>query len=212
VGPTVTARSGNLILVVEDDDCLRTHIALLLETAGYEVVEAATGEEALAAARKRPPDAVALDVCLPVLSGYEVCRALKEEQPGIGVLFISGERVESFDRVAGLLIGADDYLVKPFAADELLARVRAVVRRAGTARRDGLHGLTRCELEVLGRLADGLNSSEIAERLVISPRTVGTHIEHIFLKLGVGTQAQAVAAAYREHLVDGDGEALRPTA
>jgi DNA-binding NarL/FixJ family response regulator len=152
-----------------------------------------------------------LDVRLPTLSGYEVCRALKEEQPGIGVLFVSGERVESFDRVAGLLIGGDDYLVKPFAPDELLARLRLVIRHGGAARTGGLRGLTRRELEVLRHLADGLGQVEIAERLVISPKTVGTHVEHILQKLGVRSRAQAVAVAYREHLVDDAVEADRLT-
>ncbi len=200
------------ILVVDDDDALRAHIVLLLEQAGYGVLEAGTGEEALAAARREPPQAVVLDVCLPVLSGYEVCRALKEEQPAVGVLFISGERVESFDRVAGLLIGGDDYLVKPFAPDELLARLRVLVRHAAAPRQDGLHGLTRRELEVLRHLADGLGQAAIAEALVISPKTVGTHIEHIFQKLGVRTRAQAVAAAYREGIVEAGAETPELTA
>jgi DNA-binding NarL/FixJ family response regulator len=192
------------ILVVEDDDLLREHVVILLEQAGFAVEAAADGAAALVAARERPPQAVVLDVCLPGLSGYEVCRRLKEEQPAVFVLFVSGERVESFDRVAGLLIGGDDYLVKPFASDELLARLRGLLRRGGTAAApsDRQRGLTRRELEVLRHLADGLGQSTIAELLVISPKTVGTHLEHIFQKLGVRTRAQAVAAAYREHLVE----------
>jgi DNA-binding response OmpR family regulator len=194
------------VLVVEDDDALRTYIGGLLEEAGFAPTGVATGEEALAVASAEPPDAVVLDVCLPGLSGYEVCRELRERSESLPILFISGQRVESFDRVAGLLIGADDYLVKPFAPDELLARLRGLLRRTKHAPRS-LHGLTVRELEVLRQLAEGLAPSTIAERLVISPKTVGTHIEHIFQKLGVRTRAQAVAAAYREHLVDADVEA-----
>jgi two-component system, LuxR family, response regulator FixJ len=198
------SRSGGPILVVEDDDALREQVRVMLEEAGYAVLAAANGIDALAAARKEPPAAVVLDVCLPGLSGYEVCRTLKEELPGTPVVFVSGERVESFDRVAGLLIGADDYLVKPFAQDELLARLRGLVRRNEHAAVRSLRGLTRRELEVLRHLAEGLGQSEIAKLLVISPKTVGTHIEHIFDKLGVRNRAQAVAAAYRERLVDTD--------
>ncbi len=201
------ARPCGPILVVEDDDSLRRHICDVLSDAGFETVDAGTGDEALSLARAHRPQAAVLDVCLPVLSGYEVCHVLKEEHPELPVIFISGERVESFDRVAGLLVGGDDYVVKPFAEDELLARLRALIRRTEPAPRRTLHGLTQRELEVLRHLADGLGQSEIADRLVISPKTVGTHIEHIFQKLGVHTRAQAVAAAYRQHLVEADVEA-----
>ena len=200
------ARGCGPILVVEDDDGLREHICGLLVEAGFSVTAASSGQEALTLARADPPEAAVLDVCLPGLSGYEVCRALKEEAPELPVVFISGERVDALDRVAGLLIGADDYIVKPFVPDELLARLRARVRAfARPARGDS--SLTPRELEVLRCLADGLDGSAIAARLVISPRTVGTHLEHIFEKLGVRSRAQAVAAAYRAGLVEPDLEA-----
>jgi len=126
---------------------------------------------------------------------------LKQELEDVPVLFVSGERIESFDRVAGLLIGADDYLVKPFALDELLARVRGLLRRNGVARRSPF-GPTRRELEVLRRLADGLPQRAIADRLQISPKTVGdAHRAHL-PEARVQSRAQAVAAAYRERLVD----------
>ncbi|MGZ8696170.1 MAG: response regulator transcription factor [Gaiellaceae bacterium] len=168
-------------------------MSALLEEAGFVVLAARTGEEGLALARSGSPRAAVVDVCLPGLSGYEVCRVLKEEKAALPVLFVSGERTESFDRVAGLLIGADDYLVKPFAPDELLARLRAFLRRAGE---DELHNSHRREAEVLRCLGEGLGPLLIAERLVISPKTVGTHIEHIYEKLGVHSRAQALTAAY----------------
>jgi DNA-binding NarL/FixJ family response regulator len=193
---------GGGILVVDDDEGLRAWIAAVLRAAGFGVELAADGHEALAAAREHLVQAVVLDICLPGLSGYEVCRALKEERPELPILFVSGERVESFDRVAGLLIGGDDYLVKPVAPDELLARLRALLRRNGAPAARSRNGLTRRELEVLRHLADGLGQSTIAELLGISPKTVGTHIEHIFQKLDVRSRAQAVAAAYRQRLVE----------
>ena len=180
-------------ILVVDDDTLRQCVSVLLEEAGFVVLAARTGEEALALARSGSPRAAVVDVRLPGLSGYEVCRVLKEEKAALPVLFISGVRTESFDRVAGLLIGADDYLVKPFAPDELLARLRVLLRRANE---DELHGLTQREAEVLRCLGEGLGPSVIAERLVISPKTVETHIEHIYEKLGVHSRAQALAAAY----------------
>jgi two-component system response regulator MprA len=186
------------VLVVDDDDALRECVSALLEDAGFVVLAARTGEEGLTLARSGSPRAAVIDVCLPRLSGYEVCRALREENVALPILFISGERTESFDRVAGLLIGADDYLVKPFAPDELLARLRALLRR-GTE--NGNHGLTRREAEVLRGLSEGLHPAAIAERLVISPKTVGTHVEHIYEKLGVHSRAQAIAAAYTRGLI-----------
>jgi DNA-binding response OmpR family regulator len=108
------------VLVVDDDAAFRELVGGILGRAGYRVTEAASGEDALETARRDNPDVVLLDVRLPGLSGHEVCRKLRSElDETLPVLFVSGERVESFDRVAGFLVGGDDYLVKPFAADEL---------------------------------------------------------------------------------------------
>ena len=194
-------RSSGPILIVEDDAGVRGLLTELLEGAGYATRCAQTGEEGLALARAERPALVILDVSLSGLSGYEVCRALRDDLgERLAIMFVSGARTESFDRVAGLLVGADDYLPKPFAPDELLARVRALLRRSAAPA--AAESLTRREREVLGLLAAGLERSEIARQLVISPKTVGTHVEHILGKLGVHTQAQAVARAYREGLVE----------
>jgi DNA-binding NarL/FixJ family response regulator len=191
------------ILVGEDDDSLRELIAHALEQEGFGTVTRPSGTEALAAARSERPLLAVLDVNLPGASGYEVCRLLRQEYGlDLPIILISGERTEPFDRVAGLLIGADDYLTKPFAPEELLARVRGLLRRAGRNGNGGEPlGLTARELEILQLLAVGRRQPEIAEELVISPRTVGTHIERILSKLGVHSRAQAVAFAYREGLV-----------
>jgi DNA-binding NarL/FixJ family response regulator len=143
---------------------------------------------------------VVLDVRLPGISGWEVCRELRSRfGDSVAVLFVSGERVESMDRVAGFLLGGDDYLVKPFALSELLARLDRAVRRAPAD--GGSSPLTRRELDVLRLLAEGRRQPEIARELVISQKTVGTHIEHILGKLGVHSRAQAVALAYRNRLI-----------
>jgi DNA-binding NarL/FixJ family response regulator len=103
--------------------------------------------------------------------------------------------------VAGILIGADDYVVKPFAPDELLARVRRLVRSATPVASIVASRLTARETEVLRHLAAGLAPAEIASQLFISRRTVGTDLENIMRKLGVRSRAQAVALAYRDALV-----------
>jgi two-component system, NarL family, nitrate/nitrite response regulator NarL len=187
------------VLIADGDRKARGELAQLLESGGYRVSQAARGDEAISLARQEPSSLAILEIPLAVLSGYEVCRALKSELGStFPVLFLSGSRTESYDRVAGLMVGADDYLVKPYAADELLARVRLLELRsrplAGIARSE----LTRRETEVLRLLAQGLTQREIAGRLTISSKTVGTHIEHVLRKLGVHSRAQAVALVFRD--------------
>jgi DNA-binding NarL/FixJ family response regulator len=170
------------------------------------VVEANTGSAAIACAGRARPDLALLDVVLPGLSGYEVCRRLREQfGEELPILLMSGQRVEAYDRMAGLSLGADDYLVKPFELEELLALIRKHSRRLANARHgiDAGLELTRRQFEVLRLLAEGLKQREIAEQLVISPRTVGAHMEQLFVRLGVHSRAQAVAHAYREGLLDG---------
>ena len=191
--------SVNPVLIAGADGRARRALADVLDAAGYHVCEAASGAEAISVARDFEPSVAILEIPLPGLSGYEVCRALKSEfGSAIAVLFLSGQRTEAYDRVAGLLIGADDYIVKPYAPDELLARLRRLQVRTrplpGTLRST----LTRRESEVLRLLAQGLTQQEIAGRLEIKPKTVGTHIEHVLQKLGVHSRAQAVALALRE--------------
>jgi DNA-binding NarL/FixJ family response regulator len=142
---------------------------------------------------------------MPGISGYGVCHALRDEfGESLPIMFVSGERTEPYDRVAGLLVGADDYLVKPFAPDELLARVRNLIGRRQPAISSGRGApstLTERELDVLRLLADGLDQDDIARQLFISPKTVSRHIEHILRKLSVRSRAQAVALAFRDQLV-----------
>jgi DNA-binding NarL/FixJ family response regulator len=193
------AGSGS-ILVVDDDDDLCNVVVRALAPLGREVRTAATAAEALAAARRLPPSLVLLDVCLPDLSGYEVCRELRDEfGDDLPILFVSGFRTEDFDRAAGLIVGADDYLVKPFVVGELIARVRRAIDRS--SRQDSPEAsLTLREREVLGLLAEGLTQALIAEKLFITPKTVATHIQHILTKLNVHSRAEAVAFVHRHGL------------
>ncbi len=116
------------ILLVDDERAVRSAIRRALLLTGYEVSEAADGEEAIEFLRKEPVDAVVLDVLMPRLDGLEVCRRLRKAGDQVPILMLTARESVS-DRVAGLDAGADDYLVKPFDLDELLARIRALLRR-----------------------------------------------------------------------------------
>ncbi|MCW7941457.1 transcriptional regulator [Streptomyces hygroscopicus] len=120
------------VLVVDDDPEVRAALADALAVEGYEVREAEDGLKALSALAADPPDAVVLDVAMPVLDGLSVCRRLRGLGDRTPVLVLTALD-EISERVAGLDAGADDYLVKPFALDELLARIRALLRRAAPA-------------------------------------------------------------------------------
>lgn len=127
-GGAVVEPEPSTILVVDDEPAITDAIAYTLRKEGYRVEIAATGAEAIAAARQLQPDAIVLDVMLPGLDGLQVCRTLRAEST-VPILLLSAKG-EEIDRVVGLELGADDYLGKPFAMRELLARIRAMLRRA----------------------------------------------------------------------------------
>src|SRR5215218_5490099 len=120
--------AGASILVVDDDDAVLALLTALLERQGYRVHQASSGEGALSSARAERPNLVLLDVELPHMSGYEVCRQLREDfGESLPIVFVSGARAEPYDRAVGIRLGADDYIVKPFAPDELVARVDRLI-------------------------------------------------------------------------------------
>jgi len=118
------------VLIADDDRAIRDSLRRALTLAGYQVTVAVDGVDALAAARREPPDALVLDVMMPGVDGLGVCQVLRANGDATPVLMLTA-RVETSDRVAGLDAGADDYLAKPFELEELLARLRALLRRAG---------------------------------------------------------------------------------
>jgi two-component system response regulator MprA len=136
------------ILVVDDDAGLRKALRRVLTANGFEVEEAAGGTEALAELRSRSFDLVVLDVMMPGRDGIEICEQLRAEGDGLPVLMLTA-RDAVRDRVVGLEAGADDYLVKPFANEELVARIRALLRRSGTAH--DMLSFADLELDVLTR-------------------------------------------------------------
>ncbi len=122
---------GTRILSVEDDERIRTAVKLALEDEGWSVEEADTGEEALNAFQRQPSDVVLIDIMLPGIDGFDVCRAIRRVSD-VPIVMVTA-RADTHDVVAGLEAGADDYLTKPFAPKELSARIRALLRRARTS-------------------------------------------------------------------------------
>ena len=123
------------ILTVEDDERIRTALRLALEDEGWEVDEVASGEEALTAFNRVPADVVLVDIMLPGIDGFDICRAIRKSSD-VPIVMITA-RSDTHDVVAGLEAGADDYLTKPFAPKELSARIRALLRRARSSDESG---------------------------------------------------------------------------
>lgn len=121
------------VLVLEDEENIRSFVVINLKRAGYETIEAGTGEEALAALKANPSIKVALlDIMLPGIDGFEVCRRIRAMDNKIGIIMLTA-RTQEMDKVTGLMTGADDYVTKPFSPSELVARVDAVYRRVALA-------------------------------------------------------------------------------
>ena len=133
--------AGERLLLVDDEENLRTMLAAALAHSGFEVDTVANGRDALVRTKELLPDLILLDVMMPDLDGFEVCRRLRAEYVKVPIIFLTA-RDETRDKVRGLTTGGDDYLVKPFSLEELVARVEAVLRRAGVAQSDII---LRCE-------------------------------------------------------------------
>ena len=123
------------ILVAEDDPAILAGLSDLLELEGYRVIKAVNGAEALEFYKSAAPDLVLLDVMMPLMSGYDVCRAIRRDDGSTPLLMLTAKG-EEVDKVVGLELGADDYIVKPFGVAELTARVRSALRRASVSKRE----------------------------------------------------------------------------
>lgn len=125
--------AGEHLLVVDDEENLRSMLCAALQHHGFEITAATNGREALTAVADASPDLIVLDVMMPELDGFEVCRRLRQDNDHTPILFLTA-RDSTEDKVRGLTLGGDDYLEKPFSLDELVARVTAVLRRTGAAK------------------------------------------------------------------------------
>jgi two-component system response regulator MprA len=205
------------ILVVDDEPAVRKAVRRGLILAGYEVEMAADGEEALAVFAGAPPDAIVLDVLMPGTDGLEVCRRLRAAGDRTPVLMLTARDAVS-DRVTGLDAGADDYLVKPFALEELLARLRALLRRTGQngdetlLRHDDLVLDTEAFTAARGERRIELTRTEFAllELFMRNPRRVLSRTiihERIWgYDFGPGSNALGVYVGYLRRKLEAGGE------
>ena len=205
------------VLVVDDEPAVRRAVRRGLVLAGYEVEVAADGDEALAAFAGAPPDAVVLDVLMPGTDGLEVCRRLRLNGDRTPVLMLTARDTVT-DRVTGLDAGADDYLVKPFALEELLARLRALLRRAtpngdeATLRFDDLELDTEAYSAARGGRRIELTRTEfgLLELFMRNPRRVLTRSvihERIWgYDFGPGSNALGVYVGYLRRKLEAEGE------
>lgn len=210
------------VLIVDDHRLVREGLRRTLEDAGYEVVgEAADGAEGIAMAEELRPHVVLMDVSMPVLDGITATRRMRSRAPDAHVLVLTMHADEELIADARSA-GAGGYLLKDASSEEVVAAVRAVLDgrnvissgiaepRAepllpGDGEEDGdgeAPELTPRELQILQMLADGCSPSDVAERLVISPKTVRNHLTNVYDKLDVGSRSQAIVVALKYGLIE----------
>ena len=213
--------SSARILVVDDDTSIRESLVRALQLEKYEVSAASDGAKGLDAVKNEQPDAIVLDVMMPTIDGITMCRVLRSEKNRVPILMLTA-RTETSDRVAGLDAGADDYLPKPFALEELLARLRALLRRSNVADHEGA-GSDVLQLDTLridsaarrvwrGDVEVELSKTEF-ELLELLVRNAGIVLEHSTIydriwgyDFGPDSKNLAVYIGYIRRKIDIDGE------
>ncbi len=213
--------SSARILVVDDDTSIRESLVRALQLEKYEVSAASDGAKGLDAVKNEQPDAIVLDVMMPTIDGITMCRVLRSEKNRVPILMLTA-RTETSDRVAGLDAGADDYLPKPFALEELLARLRALLRRSKVADLEGA-GSDVLQLDTLridsaarrvwrGDVEVELSKTEF-ELLELLVRNAGIVLEHSTIydriwgyDFGPDSKNLAVYIGYIRRKIDIDGE------
>ena len=203
----------NKILIVEDDDTILLGLKDDLEFEGYEVATADNGRDGYMLAKNEVFNLIILDILLPELTGFEICKKLREEQVKTPILMLTAAKTEEMDKVTGLEMGADDYVTKPVGSREMVARVKAILRRAGSEKKTGdifefgevlvdfkrhevlkagekVH-LTALEFKLLKFFIERKGEVVTRDNLldeawgdaIISPRTIDSHIVHLRKKI-----------------------------
>ena len=204
-----------MIWCVEDDESIRDIELYALNNAGFATKGFEDGMSFWNALKNEKPELVLLDIMLPEMDGIEILSRMKEsiEYKRIPVILATAKGQE-YDRIKGLDLGADDYIVKPFILPNLLARIEAVLRRSNwqkeahvkkekTLNKDvNIDALTPKEKEVLALVAKGASNQEIADKLCVRDVTVKTHLNSVFKKLKVTNRTQAVLLAMQIDLIN----------
>ncbi|WP_294551154.1 response regulator transcription factor [uncultured Pseudoflavonifractor sp.] len=178
------------VLVLEDESNIRSFVVINLKRAGYEAIEAETGEEALAQLRRNPDIKVALlDIMLPDMDGFEVCRRIRASDSQIGIIMLTA-RTQEMDKITGLMTGADDYVTKPFSPAELTARIDALYRRTGGGEKE-----SSAEISQPPFLLNTRNQTleKNGQRVKLTP------VEYSIIKLFMEKPGQALS---REEILD----------
>jgi len=201
------------ILIVEDDETILMGLKDDMEFEGYEVVVADNGKEGYMLAKGKEFNLIILDILLPELTGFEICKKLREENVKTPIIMLTAARTEEMDKVMGLEMGADDYVTKPVGSREMVARVKAILRRTGMVKETGdvfefgdvlvdfkrhevlkagekVH-LTALEFKLLKffieRKGEVVNRDDLLDEAwgdaIISPRTIDSHIVHLRKKI-----------------------------
>lgn len=158
--------SAKTVLVVEDEATLASTLSYNLRKNGFNVVSASDGLEGLQTARRDKPDVIVLDLMLPKMDGLEVCRRIRAESD-VPILMLTA-KTEEFDKVVGLEMGADDYLTKPFGMRELMARVRALLRRSGA--REGTEAASHMSIGAIDLDVRGRSAQRDGENVPLKPK------------------------------------------
>src|SRR5438093_9096652 len=198
------------ILVVEDEMKIARLVRDYLEHAGFDVIVTADGEAAIASARARKPDLVVLDIGLPGRDGLDVTRELRHSS-NVPIVMLTA-RGEEADRIVGLELGADDYVVKPFSPKELVARVRAVLRRAESARSIGSEVLRAADIEIdvpRMRVTGGARPVELTPTEFLLLSTVVREPGRVFTRAQLLDAAHGVAIDSYERAIDAHVKNIR---
>lgn len=179
------------VLVVDDEENIRDLARMYLEQAGYEVLVATDGEQALAKAKSEQPDLTVLDLMLPGMDGFEVCRRLRTA--GDMPIIMLTARDDDIDKIVGLEMGADDYMTKPFNPRELVARVRAILRRAATA-------VEAQNLEAKARVVGDLKVDPVSREVTVAGQSVTLRSKEFDLLLALVDHPNQVLS--RDQLLD----------
>lgn len=184
------------VLILEDEVSIRSFVVINLKRAGYDVVEAGTGEEALELLKSNPDVGVAiLDIMLPGIDGFEVCRSIRATDKKIGIIMLTA-RSQEMDKITGLMTGADDYMTKPFSPAELTARIDALYRRVGPESGGESTEITQGPFVLNTR---NRTLEKEGKRIKL------TQVEYAIIKLFMENPGKALAREEILHMVWGEG-------